>query len=99
MRRSNSWPLILDILVSDGTVLGWVRDMLRAGVMDAGQWQATPRGTSQGSVISRTPRVQATRSMREASANMDLRITWQYDHPGVILVRNCGHRNRTLKNP
>ena len=38
--------------ISDGTVLGWVRDMLRAGVMDAGQWQATPRGTSQGSVIS-----------------------------------------------
>jgi len=38
--------------ISDGTVLGWIRDMLRAGVMDAGQWQATPRGTSQGSVIS-----------------------------------------------
>ena len=38
--------------ISDGTVLGWIRDMLRAGVLDAGQWQATPRGTSQGSVIS-----------------------------------------------
>ncbi len=38
--------------ISDGTVLGWIRDMLRAGVMDAGQWHATPRGTSQGSVIS-----------------------------------------------
>lgn len=38
--------------VADGTVLGWVRDMLRAGVMDAGQWQATPQGTSQGSVLS-----------------------------------------------
>ena len=34
--------------ISDGTVLGWIRDMLRAGVMDAGQWHATPRGTSQG---------------------------------------------------
>ena len=38
--------------ISDGTVLGWIRDMLRAGVMDAGQGHATPRGTSQGSVIS-----------------------------------------------
>ena len=38
--------------ISDGTVLGWIRDMLRAGVMDAGQWQSTLRGTSQGSVIS-----------------------------------------------
>ncbi len=47
--------LLMDKLaerVADGTVLGWVRDMLRAGVMDAGQWQATPRGTSQGSVLS-----------------------------------------------
>lgn len=38
--------------ISDGTMLGWIRDMLHAGVMDAGQWHATPRGTSQGSVIS-----------------------------------------------
>ena len=48
-------PLLIDKVaerISDGTVLGWIRDMLRAGVMDAGQWHATPRGTSQGSVIS-----------------------------------------------
>ena len=47
--------LLMDKLaerIADGTVLGWVRDMLRAGVMDAGQWQATPRGTTQGSVLS-----------------------------------------------
>ena len=47
--------LLMDTLaerIADGTVLGWVRDMLRAGVMDAGQWLATPRGTSQGSVLS-----------------------------------------------
>jgi group II intron reverse transcriptase/maturase len=37
--------LLIDKVVDrilDGTVLGWIRDMLRAGVMDAGQWQATP---------------------------------------------------------
>ena len=48
-------PLLMDKVaerISDGTVLGWIRDMLRAGVMDADQWQATPRGTSQGSVLS-----------------------------------------------
>ncbi len=38
--------------IADGTVLGWIRDRLRAGVLDAGQWPATPRGTSQGSGIS-----------------------------------------------
>lgn len=48
-------PLLIDKVaerIADGTVLGWLRDMLRAGVMDAGKWQPTPRGTSQGSVIS-----------------------------------------------
>ena len=48
-------PLLIDKgaeRISDGTVLGWIRDRLRAGVMDAGQWQVTPRGTRQGSVIS-----------------------------------------------
>ncbi|MDP9729346.1 cytotoxin (plasmid) [Alicyclobacillus sp. TC] len=47
----------------------------------------------------RTKRIQGTKSVWEASANMDLRITWQYKEQGVILVRNCGHHDRTLRNP
>jgi len=47
----------------------------------------------------RTKRVQGTKSAWEASGNMDLRITWQYDGSGVILVRNCGHHDRTFRNP
>lgn len=47
----------------------------------------------------RTHRVKATKSVWESSTNMDLRITWQYDGPGVIALRNCGHHDRTLKNP
>ncbi|PSR21819.1 MAG: group II intron reverse transcriptase/maturase [Sulfobacillus benefaciens] len=38
--------------VADGTVLGWIRDMLRAGVWEGGQFHPTPRGTTQGSVLS-----------------------------------------------
>ena len=47
----------------------------------------------------RTHRVRATQSVCEASANMDLRITWQYSGSDVMVVRNCGHHDRTLKNP
>jgi mRNA interferase RelE/StbE len=47
----------------------------------------------------RTKRVQGTRGVYEASANMDLRITWMYQSEGVLLMRNCGHHDRTLRNP
>jgi RNA-directed DNA polymerase len=46
--------LLMDQLaarVSDG-VLGWVRDMLRAGVLDDGLVRPTPQGTPQGGVAS-----------------------------------------------
>ncbi|WP_227002565.1 cytotoxin [Salicibibacter kimchii] len=35
----------------------------------------------------------------EASANMDLRITFELKKPDTIILRNCGHHNRTLNNP
>ena len=38
--------------IADGTVLGWIREMLRAGVFEAGAIQPTPSGTTQGSVLS-----------------------------------------------
>ena len=38
--------------VSDGTVLRWLRDMLRAGVLEEGQIRPTLRGTPQGGVAS-----------------------------------------------
>lgn len=47
----------------------------------------------------RAKRVQGTKSVWETSADMDLRITWRYDGPGVIMVRNCGHHDRALRNP
>lgn len=47
----------------------------------------------------RTKRVQGTDSVYEASANMDIRITWEYESENEILLRNCGHHDRTLKNP
>ncbi len=47
----------------------------------------------------RAKRVQGTDRVYEASANMDIRLTWQYESENVILLRNCGHHDKTLKNP
>ena len=35
----------------------------------------------------------------EASANMDLRITFEFKKPNTIILRNCGHHDSTLNNP
>lgn len=35
----------------------------------------------------------------EASANMDIRITYHWEKPDTIVLRNCGRHDRTLKNP
>ena len=35
----------------------------------------------------------------EASANMDLRITFEMEKPDKIILRNCGHHDETLGNP
>lgn len=47
----------------------------------------------------RTKSVQGTRGVFEVSANLDLRITSQYESNGVFYLRNCGLHDRTLKNP
>lgn len=35
----------------------------------------------------------------EARANVELRITFEYEKPDTIILRNCGHHDKTLKNP
>ncbi|UJL46667.1 cytotoxin [Virgibacillus sp. NKC19-16] len=35
----------------------------------------------------------------EASASMDLRITFEIEKPKKVILRNCGHHDQTLKNP
>jgi mRNA-degrading endonuclease RelE of RelBE toxin-antitoxin system len=35
----------------------------------------------------------------EASANMDIRITFHYEKPDTIVLRNCGHHDETLSKP
>ncbi len=35
----------------------------------------------------------------ELSANMDLRITFEFIKPNTLILRNCGHHDATLKNP
>lgn len=35
----------------------------------------------------------------EASANMDIRITFHFEKPNTIVLRNCGHHDKTLKKP
>lgn len=35
----------------------------------------------------------------EASGNMDLRITFEYQKPDTLILRNCGHHDSTLDRP
>ena len=37
--------------------------------------------------------------IREASASMDLRITFEFKKPNTFILRNCGHHDTTLDNP
>lgn len=46
----------------------------------------------------RVKRIQGTRGIWEASATMGLRITFNWDGD-MIVLRNCGEHNRTLKKP
>jgi mRNA interferase RelE/StbE len=49
----------------------------------------------------RTKKMQGMDYIYEASANMDIRITFHYEQPepDTIVLRNCGHHDQTLKNP
>ncbi|MCL6447669.1 MAG: hypothetical protein K6U04_05870 [Armatimonadetes bacterium] len=46
----------------------------------------------------RVKRVQGTKGIWEASVTMSLRITFQREKD-LIILRNCGEHNETLKNP
>ena len=46
----------------------------------------------------RVKRVQSTKETWEASAAMDLRITFEWEGD-TITLRNCGEHNKTLKKP
>ena len=35
----------------------------------------------------------------EASESMDLRITFEFQKPNTLILRNCGHHDVTLNNP
>lgn len=37
--------------------------------------------------------------VREASANMNIRITFEMGKPDKLILRNCGHHDETLSNP
>jgi mRNA interferase RelE/StbE len=47
----------------------------------------------------RTKKMEGTDYIFEASANMDIRITFHYEKPDRLVLRNCGHHDRTLNNP
>lgn len=46
----------------------------------------------------RVKRIQGTKAIWEASATMDLRITFNWEND-LIVLRNCGEHDKTLKNP
>lgn len=45
--------------------------------------------------------IEGAKSVFEASANMDIRLSWQYSETDkqTILLRNCGHHDDLLRNP
>lgn len=47
----------------------------------------------------RTKKMEGREYIFEASANMDIRITFHFEKPDTIVLRNCGYHDRTLKNP
>lgn len=47
----------------------------------------------------RAKKMEGTDYIFEASANMDIRITFHYEKPDRLILRNCGHHDRTLNNP
>ncbi|SFG83294.1 hypothetical protein SAMN05660649_02854 [Desulfotomaculum arcticum] len=46
----------------------------------------------------RVKRVQGTKDIWEASATMSLRITFLWESE-IVILRNCGEHDKTLKNP
>ncbi len=47
----------------------------------------------------RTHKMEGHSDIFEASANMDIRITFHYEKPDTIVLRNCGHHDEALSNP
>jgi mRNA interferase RelE/StbE len=47
----------------------------------------------------RAKKMEGTDYIFEVSANMDIRITFHYEKPDRLILRNCGHHDRTLNHP
>lgn len=47
----------------------------------------------------RTKKIKGHVDIFEASASMDICVTFHLQKPQTIVFRNCGHHDRTLKNP
>ena len=47
----------------------------------------------------RTRKMEGYGRVFEASATMNIRMTFHYEGPDILVVRNCGHHDDTLGNP
>ena len=47
----------------------------------------------------RIRKMEGYKDIWEASANMNLRITFTIEKPDLVILRNCGHHDETLSNP
>jgi mRNA interferase RelE/StbE len=47
----------------------------------------------------RTKKMEGHSFVFEASANMDIRITFHFEKPDTLVLRNCGHHDETLRAP
>ena len=46
----------------------------------------------------RTKKMEEYEHIFEASANMDIRMTFHFEKPDTIVLRNCGHHDEALGN-
>jgi mRNA-degrading endonuclease RelE of RelBE toxin-antitoxin system len=47
----------------------------------------------------RIKKMEGFKGIFEMSATMGIRITFSYEKPDTVIIRNCGHHDETLKNP
>jgi len=82
--------------ISDGRVLGLVRQFLTAGYLEKGQWFPTGQGTPQGGVISPLLANLYLTPFDDAMTQRGYRLT-RYADDWVILCRTRGEAERALQ--
>lgn len=47
----------------------------------------------------RPKKIRGRNGIFELSGTMDIRVTYHFEKPNIVVFRNCGHHDDVLKNP